>query len=125
MSSSRAGSRPTSDGFSARTVAIADSPPPPISPSPTRPLSLSISTIVRTNRPQWHPFAWRSGASRGTVTVVARTSVIFMGSALCIIPDDYSIAAGRGRARAGVARERAHPNRVKYLLPVRFSWSTT
>src|SRR3990170_6690108 len=77
MSSSSAGSRPRSDFLRASTVAIADSPPPPISPSPTSPSSVSISTTVRTNRPQWHPFAWRSGASSGTVTVVARTSLIF------------------------------------------------
>jgi len=39
-------------------------------------LSASTSTIVRTNRPQWHPLACRRGASSGTVTVVARTSTI-------------------------------------------------
>ena len=33
----------------------ADSPPPPISPSPTKPLSVSTSTMVRTKRPQWQP----------------------------------------------------------------------
>src|SRR5215467_7257035 len=62
----------------ARNTASADSPPPPISPNPTMPLSVSTSTMVRTNRPQWHPLACRSGASSGTVTVVARTSQIFM-----------------------------------------------
>jgi hypothetical protein len=35
------------------------------------PSSVSTSTIVRTNRPQWQPAACRSGASSGTVTVVA------------------------------------------------------
>ena len=34
--------------------------------------------MVRTKRPQWQPLAWRSGASSGTVTVVARISTIFM-----------------------------------------------
>src|SRR5687767_14956582 len=42
------------------------------------PLSVSTSTTVRTNRPQWQPLAWRSGASSGTVTVVARMSEIFI-----------------------------------------------
>src|ERR1043165_7697391 len=60
-----------------RNMASADSPPPPISPSPTNPLSVSTSTIVRTKRPQCTPLACRSGASRGTVTVVARMSAIF------------------------------------------------
>src|SRR6266571_527261 len=63
----------------ARNTASADSPPPPISPRPIRPLSVSTSTMVRTNRPQWHPLAWRNGASSGTVTVVARISLIFIG----------------------------------------------
>ena len=62
----------------ARKTASADSPPPPISPSPTRPLSVSTSTMVRTKRPQWQPLAWRNGASSGTVTVVARISRIFI-----------------------------------------------
>jgi len=35
----------------------ADSPPPPISPSPIIPSSVSTSTIVRTKRPQWQPLA--------------------------------------------------------------------
>src|ERR1019366_1842096 len=62
----------------ARKTASADSPPPPISPSPMIPLSVSTSTMVRTKRPQWQPLAWRNGASSGTVTVVARISTIFM-----------------------------------------------
>jgi len=33
---------------------------------------------VRTKRPQCDPFAWRSGAASGTVTGVARMSVIFI-----------------------------------------------
>jgi len=32
--------------------------------------------MVRTKRPQWAPAAWRSGASSGTLTVVARRSAI-------------------------------------------------
>src|ERR1035438_6457408 len=76
ISSNRAGSCPTRYCFIARKTASADSPPPPISPSPISPVSVSISTIVRTKRPQWHPLAWRRGASRGTVTVVARMSAI-------------------------------------------------
>src|SRR5512142_716770 len=62
----------------ARNAASADSPPPPISPRPTRPSSVSTSTMVRTKRPQWQPFACRSGASRGTVTGVARMSAMRM-----------------------------------------------
>src|SRR5262245_43359088 len=58
-------------------AASADSPPPPISPRPIKPSSVSTSTIVRTKRPQWQPFACRSGASKGTVTVVALMSAIF------------------------------------------------
>src|SRR5262249_19552858 len=46
---------------------------------PTRPSSVSTSMTVRTNRPQWQPLACRSGASSGTVTLVALISVIFMG----------------------------------------------
>ena len=42
--------------------------------------------MVRTNRPQWQPFACRSGASSGTVTGVARMSVIFMRLALRVGP---------------------------------------
>ena len=57
-------------------AATALSPPPPISPSPMSPSSVSTSTMVRTNRPQWQPLACRSGASSGTVTGVARMSVI-------------------------------------------------
>jgi hypothetical protein len=34
--------------------------------------------MVLTKRPQWHPLAWRRGAKRGTVTVVARMSTIFI-----------------------------------------------
>src|SRR5262245_37066398 len=34
--------------------------------------------MVRTKRPQWQPLACRRGASSGTVTGVARMSVIFM-----------------------------------------------
>ena len=78
ISSRRAGSCPTRYAFIARNTCSADSPPPPISPSPMRPLSVSTSTMVRTNRPQWHPLACRSGASSGTVTVVARISRIFI-----------------------------------------------
>ena len=37
----------------------------------------SMSGLI-VNRPQWQPLACRSGASRGTVTVVALMSVIFM-----------------------------------------------
>jgi hypothetical protein len=36
---------------------------------------------VRTKRPQWQPFAWRKGASSGTVTGVARMSAIRTGGA--------------------------------------------
>src|SRR5215510_10980902 len=77
ISSSRAGSRPIRYDFIARKTASADSPPPPISPRPIKPSSVSTSTIVRTKRPQWQPFACRSGASKGTVTVVALMSAIF------------------------------------------------
>src|SRR6266513_5386628 len=51
-SSRRAGSRPRRYGFSPCTAALALSPPPPSSPRPTRPLSVSTSTMVRTKRPQ-------------------------------------------------------------------------
>src|SRR5512147_3040995 len=78
ISSRRAGSRPTRYGFRPWNAAVALSPPPPISPRPTRPSSVSTSTIVRTKRPQWHPFACRSGASRGTLTGVARMSAMRM-----------------------------------------------
>src|SRR5689334_15071102 len=71
----------------ARNTASADSPPPPISPSPTMPLSVSTSTMVRTKRPQWQPLAWRRGASRGTVTVVARISEIFNSGCLFLAGD--------------------------------------
>ena len=50
----------------------------PSRPTPVSPSSVSISTMVRTNRPQCAPLEWRSGASSGIVTVVARRSVIFM-----------------------------------------------
>jgi hypothetical protein len=63
---------------------LSDKTPPPISPRPTRPSSVSTSTMVRTKRPQWQPFAWRRGASRGTVTGVARMSVIFMSFVLTV-----------------------------------------
>jgi hypothetical protein len=67
---------PSSLGRSDSTVSCALWPPPPISPSPITPLSVSSSTMVRTKRPQWAPAAWRSGASSGTLTVVARRSAI-------------------------------------------------
>src|ERR1017187_3369935 len=72
----------------ARNTASADSPPPPISPRPIMPLSVSTSTMVRTKRPQWHPLAWRNGASSGTVTVVARISRIFI---FCFMVQQYSV----------------------------------
>src|ERR1019366_10639858 len=75
----------------ARNTASADSPPPPISPRPMRPLSVSTSTMVRTKRPQWQPLAWRNGASSGTVTVVARTSRIFI---FCFMVQQYSASYG-------------------------------
>src|SRR5947209_12107594 len=40
------------------------------------PWSVSTSTMVRTKRPQCAPAAWRSGASSGTATVVARKAVM-------------------------------------------------
>ena len=86
ISSRRAGSCPTRYPFSAPNAASADSPPPPISPRPTRPLSVSTSTMVRTKRPQWQPLACRSGALSGTVTVVARTAVIFIVACGRIVP---------------------------------------
>ena len=99
ISSSRAGSWPTRYASSALNAATALSPPPPISPRPTRPSSVSTSTIVRTKRPQWQPLAWRSGASSGTVTGVARTAVIFIGACGRIVPRGL-----RGNAAAtGVA----------------------
>src|SRR5204863_8172349 len=78
ISSRRVGSCPTRYGFRPWNAATALSPPPPISPSPTIPSSVSTSTMVRTNRPQCAPLAWRSGAARGTVTGVARMSMIFI-----------------------------------------------
>jgi len=67
---------PTSLGPSASTVSWALCPPPPSSPSPMIPSVVSTSTMVRTNRPQCAPAACRSGASSGTVTVVARRSAM-------------------------------------------------
>src|ERR1019366_2982465 len=81
----------------ARNTASADSPPPPISPNPIMPLSVSTSTIVRTKRPQWQPLAWRRGASSGTVTVVARISRIFI---FCFMVQQYS-ATTDGERRKG------------------------
>lgn len=81
----RAGSRPSRYDLIARNWPSADSPPPPISPSPTSPSSVSTSTIVRTKRPRWQPFACLSGASSGTVTVVALMSVIFIGRIDCLV----------------------------------------
>src|SRR5918995_6287072 len=63
-------------------------PSSPISPRPTRPSSVSTSTIVRTKRPQWAPLACWSGASNGTVTVVALMSAIFKVPPMR--PRDYS-----------------------------------
>src|SRR5215475_12153457 len=85
----------------ARKTASADSPPPPISPSPTSPVSVSTSTMVRTKRPQWQPLAWRSGASRGTVTVVARISRIFTLARFCFIVQQKIGAGGRGGGAGG------------------------
>src|SRR5450756_2373189 len=81
----------------ARKTASADSPTPPISPSPINPLSVSTSTMVRTKRPQWQPLAWRNGASSGTVTVVARTSRIFI---FCFMVQQCS-ATTNGERRKG------------------------
>src|ERR1043165_3385141 len=78
----------------ARNTASADSPPPPVSPRPTMPLSVSTSTMVRTKRPQWQPLAWRRGASSGTVTVVARISVIFKSGSL-FFAGDFVRAGGQ------------------------------
>ena len=58
----------------------ADSPPPPISPKPVIPSSVSTSTIVRINLPQCAPFACRIGASSGTATVVTRSRQSASGS---------------------------------------------
>src|SRR5579859_3114296 len=76
--SSCSGSWPTRYCLRPLIAISADSPPPPISPRPINPSSVSTSTTVRTKRPQCAPFEWRSGASSGTVTVVARRSVIFI-----------------------------------------------
>ena len=54
------------------------------------PSSVSTSTIVRTNRPQWQPFAWRSGASSGTVTVVALMSMIFISGQWSVVSGQWS-----------------------------------
>src|SRR5690348_9946431 len=78
ISSSRVGSCPSRYDLRPLNAETALSPPPPISPRPTIPSSVSTSTMVRTKRPQCEPFAWRSGAASGTVTGVARMSVIFM-----------------------------------------------
>jgi hypothetical protein len=40
--------------------------------------SSQTSTIAPAKRPQWHTFACLSAACRGTVTVVARISAIFV-----------------------------------------------
>ncbi len=93
ISSSRAGSCPTRYCFIARNVASADSPPPPISPSPISPLSVSTSTMVRTKRPQWQPLPWRKGASSGTVTVVARISRIRIICFCCVFVYATAMAA--------------------------------
>src|SRR5688572_22293304 len=116
-----------SDGFSASTTPTADSPPPPISPRPTRPVSDSISTIVRTKRPQWQPLAWRSGASSGTVTVVARTSAILIRMAVAKLTsrDDRGpeLLAQHQRHRAPQARlgtvARGDDSRQRCARPLR------
>src|SRR6266496_3968839 len=53
ISSSRAGSRPTRYGFNPSTAAVAASPPPPSSPRPTRPSSVSTSPMVHANGGHW------------------------------------------------------------------------
>src|SRR6186997_2195966 len=78
ISSRRVGSCPTRYGLRPWKAATALSPPPPISPRPTIPSSVSTSTMVRTKRPQCEPLACRSGATSGTVTGVARMSTIFI-----------------------------------------------
>src|ERR1019366_6658863 len=80
----------------ARNPASADSPPPPISPNPVKPLSVFTSTMVRTKRPQWQPLACRNGASSGTVTVVARISRIFI---FCFMVQQYSAKTDGGRRK--------------------------
>src|SRR5262249_31250075 len=79
-----------------------DSPPPPISPRPIKPSSVSTSTIVRTKRPQWQPFAWRSGASKGTVTVVARMSVIFINGRRALGTHRFQRAVSAGGASENI-----------------------
>jgi hypothetical protein len=58
-------------------AASALSPPPPISPkADDAGIGLDLDDGAH-EAPQCAPFEWRSGASSGTVTVVARISVIF------------------------------------------------
>src|SRR5690242_16599525 len=129
ISSSRVGSCPSRYDLRPLNAETALSPPPPISPRPTIPSSVSTSTMVRTKRPQCEPFAWRSGAASGTVTGVARISVIFMSwsteSSWCAragwhaLPRRWSYAAvdaeaavyrdhGTGHERGGIAAEESH-----------------
>src|SRR5829696_754963 len=67
------------------------------------PSSVSTSTMVRTKRPQWAPLACNNGASRGTVTVVARTSVISMVF-LSMPNPGYSLGQTRTPSRVRSAR---------------------
>src|SRR3954449_12619862 len=82
MASTSNGLWPIRYGLRPRMAASALSPPPPISPRPIKPSSVSTSTMVRTKRPQWAPEACCRAASSGTVTVVARMSTIFTGTLL-------------------------------------------
>src|SRR2546430_7902773 len=61
--------------------------------------------MVRTKRPQWHPLAWRSGATSGTETGVARISAIFI-----VINSPYHLTAASDPPRP---RHRLEPRRQK------------
>src|SRR3954452_15407951 len=98
ISSSRVGSCPMRYGFRPVNAATALSPPPPISPSPMIPSSVSTSTMVRTKRPQCEPFACRSGAASGTVTGVARMSMIFISRSTS---ERGATRCARGEGRVG------------------------
>src|SRR5215210_5304922 len=67
------------------------------------PSSVSTSTIVRTKRPKWAPLACHNGISGGTVTVVARTSVISMVF-LSMPNPGYSLGQTRITSRVRSAR---------------------